>query len=1265
MSLHKNPVTGLGFRSAGLIVMGVLLTAVAVIVLSSIVAFSWPLIWFVLLMIVGAVSLSVAVAVEFKKRLKKRIRHSEIRQERAQVVLNRAVDEVRSSVERTQGYAEAKAASHHAVALKHAGSISILAKKSEVLRQDYEALNDRFLERVFQLALASGARADLFSAEEIRGLALKHHEDDPLAVFWLLDASDSLYLLPLSARRKLANGLRARGYLARSLEVLETVVSKTNTDRDKFALRQRQNEMQILREGYVRKLTPASDQKYEPLRGHVMHVVGKGLPSVQSGYTLRTHYTALAQRNAGMHVTVVSQAGSEEGRDEAGINFVDDIPYYDLAGPSRRNLTMEEWLDLNVERLGALVEKLRPGLLHAHSDFFNAISAEAVGDRYGIPVVYESRGFWEESWLSRMTQKFSIHSVQELEAKWGLPDTYKWRQERERQARMACDHVFTLARVMSDHILEQGGDAKPIDLVPNAVNASEFPVLERDSELAASLGIDDQTTVIGYVSSIVEYEGIDTLIEAFDIVSKSREEDVKLLLVGDGPMLSSLKTQADRLGVANDVVFTGRVDHSDVLKYYSVIDLFVIPRRPTRVCELVTPLKPFEAFSTGRTVVMSDVGALREISDDSGAALLFQAGNPSSLAEVLNELIANPEEAKRYAKRGAEWVRAERTWDSNAQTYLSVYGEMGVKPYGEDDYSIDIGYDVGIEAVISRIAEQSPANLYRWFDTETGASASEIMNVGWALSGFPAASLSLPIDWDTLCARNRSWAFHLHAWEFMDPVMLEYVEAGDFHLLDWCIERALSWTERFLDSDTAADGTMAWYDMALGLRSPRLVALIVAAIKAGIDSDKVSLLLASAMKHRQEHAQDGSFNPRTNHGYYAAVGQTVLGEVLSPLPGMVRLQLQGQKRLRHMASSQFKSDGVHSEHSPDYHRMVLDSFELGIQQGLITDELVVDRMKDASYALGWMIKPDGHLVQFGDTPERDMRSSTLPKSTDPHTKFLMTAGAEGKPNLNTMAVYQEAGYAFVRSPQPTGLHDHGSASYLAFSSAFHSRAHKHADDQNFVWSDRGREILVDAGRYAYGELLPADSPLRLEGYYYAAKERQYVESTMAHNTVMIGSENHNRRKRSPYGSGLGRCEQHEDTYTLTGSVNHEAWSHERLLTFKPRERLIVLDKVASTDGQMHSFTCWFNFEGHLNLEVVQEDLVRITSDEWIEPLWMAHSGGALIPPVRGQENPIRGWRSLRDRSLIETWSVGFKMKEEYSGNMVTDFSFGKQPRDIG
>ncbi|GAA2177714.1 hypothetical protein GCM10009784_29280 [Arthrobacter parietis] len=427
------------------------------------------------------------------------------------------------------------------------------------------------------------------------------------------------------------------------------------------------------------KLRP-NEGKLDPLSGRVLHIVGKAFPKTESGYTLRTHYTARALQDVGFEVSVVSQVGENPERDQLRSETLENVTYYTLVGSSRSNRSYHDWLDENIEQVREVVVRARPALLHAHSDFFNAITAQAVGNHFGIPVIYESRGFWEESWLSRISERYGIEDWTEIERQWGLPDAYTLRRAREIEARRRSAHVITLAHVMKGHIAQFGYPSSHISIVPNAVSTESFPVLSDGiEELRRVFKIPGQSITIGYISSVVEYEGIDTLIRAFYDLKERTFEEVRLVVVGDGPHLPVIKALNAQLGNGG-VVFTGRVPHEEILRYYGLIDIFVVPRRPSPVCDLVTPLKPFEAFSTGRAVVMSDVGALKEIAQDSGAAALFTAGDKDSLSDVLLGLIENEDQRAVLRRAGAEWVRAERTWASNAKRYSAVYSSFGVLP---------------------------------------------------------------------------------------------------------------------------------------------------------------------------------------------------------------------------------------------------------------------------------------------------------------------------------------------------------------------------------------------------------------------------------------------------------------------------------------------------------------------------------------------------------------------------------------------------------
>ena len=115
---------------------------------------------------------------------------------------------------------------------------------------------------------------------------------------------------------------------------------------------------------------------------------------------------------------------------------------------------------------------------------------------------------------------------------------------------------------------------------------------------------------------------------------------MRALIVGDGPERTALERHAAALGL--NAIFTGRVPSARVRDYHAVLDVFVVPRTPDRVCQLVTPLKPVEAMASGLPVVVSAVNALAEIVADRETGMLAPPLDPGGLADCLQQLLPPP-----------------------------------------------------------------------------------------------------------------------------------------------------------------------------------------------------------------------------------------------------------------------------------------------------------------------------------------------------------------------------------------------------------------------------------------------------------------------------------------------------------------------------------------------------------------------------------------------------------------------------------------------
>ncbi len=392
----------------------------------------------------------------------------------------------------------------------------------------------------------------------------------------------------------------------------------------------------------------------------ILHVLDHSIP-LHSGYTFRTLAIVRGQRRLGwetFHLTGPKHTGAAAPEED-----VDGLRFHRTSAPQGAPALpgLDQWLLMRqIEaRLEQVARQVQPHVLHAHSPVLDAIPALRVGRRLGIPVVYEVRAFWEDAAVDhgttaegslryRLTKRIETHAL--------------------RQAR----HVFTICEGLRRDIVARGIAPERVTVIPNAVDIESFePGGAPDAALAAALGLAG-ATVVGFIGSFYAYEGLDLLLDALPALLARRPE-VRVLLVGGGPQDAALKAQAAALGLADKVVFTGRVPHAQVQRYYDLVDVLAYPRHSMRLTELVTPLKPLEAMAQGRLLVASDVGGHKELIRHGETGWLFEAGNAQALAGAVDELLAHRERWPALRAAGRAFVERERNWTRSVARYRPVF----------------------------------------------------------------------------------------------------------------------------------------------------------------------------------------------------------------------------------------------------------------------------------------------------------------------------------------------------------------------------------------------------------------------------------------------------------------------------------------------------------------------------------------------------------------------------------------------------------------
>jgi PEP-CTERM/exosortase A-associated glycosyltransferase len=396
----------------------------------------------------------------------------------------------------------------------------------------------------------------------------------------------------------------------------------------------------------------------------ILHVLDHSIP-LHSGYTFRTLSILREQRKLGWQTFHLTTPKHTDGH--ASEEDVDGWHFYRTpaaVGKGSALPGLSEWTMMRqVERrLQEVAEQVRPDILHAHSPVLNAMPALRVGKRLGIPVVYEVRAFWEDAAVDHGTT--SEGSLR-----------YRLTRRLETRAFKQASHVFTICEGLRSDIVARGIAESKVTVIPNAVDINSFDVGGvPDAALKDRLGLSG-CKVVGFIGSFYAYEGLDLLLAAMPQMLV-QEPSVRLLLVGGGPQDAALKTQAQALGILDKVVFTGRVPHAEVQRYYDLVDVLAYPRHSMRLTELVTPLKPLEAMAQGRVLVASDVGGHKELIRDGETGMLFRAGSAPALAQAVLGVLATPERWPQLRAAGRQFVESERNWTASIAHYRRPYAAL-------------------------------------------------------------------------------------------------------------------------------------------------------------------------------------------------------------------------------------------------------------------------------------------------------------------------------------------------------------------------------------------------------------------------------------------------------------------------------------------------------------------------------------------------------------------------------------------------------------
>lgn len=209
---------------------------------------------------------------------------------------------------------------------------------------------------------------------------------------------------------------------------------------------------------------------------------------------------------------------------------------------------------------------------------------------------------------------------------------------------------------------------KRFELIPPGVEMNEFENISRNIFLSRKI----RGRIILAVSRIAEGKGLADIVSVLPQIL-NEVDDVKLVLVGeDFGYKSELESMAASLGVADKVVFTGKLKRKDLVAAYTHADVFVHPSHYEAFGIVLA-----EAQAAGTPVVARNCTAIPFAAPNGVGGLLFD--DREGLVKNIVDVLKNSDLSEKLGRQGHVYVKDNFSWDAAEKKLANLYSEFGRK----------------------------------------------------------------------------------------------------------------------------------------------------------------------------------------------------------------------------------------------------------------------------------------------------------------------------------------------------------------------------------------------------------------------------------------------------------------------------------------------------------------------------------------------------------------------------------------------------------
>lgn len=409
----------------------------------------------------------------------------------------------------------------------------------------------------------------------------------------------------------------------------------------------------------------------------VLYLTNSSPEFKQIGYTIRTNNLVRETQKNDVTVDVCTRLGYPLDITTKTVSIkkymYNDVTYLKLFDGSchRNNTDLLAYLKKYICKVIKLVIVNNINIVHASSDYLNGVVALYVGRYVGVKSIYELRGFWSESIVSFKPWLYKS-------------DMLSMRHNMEIFVSNNVDQLVTINKGLSDKLKQYVDEDVVVEIIYNGADVARFcgggsgdvvgdVVGDAVSDAVGDVVGDNYDLVIGYIGSILDYEGLEYIIKSIALL---KDYNIKFIICGVGSDVKKLLALASDLGVSDKVNYLGKIKYSDVVKHYDIFDCVIYPRKNLQVCRTTSSSKVFEAMAMSKAIIVSDLEAWKEIITNNVTGLFVKPDDVNDLVDKISLLIGDKKMITRLGKAAREWIINNRTWSNSGQQLSSIYHKM-------------------------------------------------------------------------------------------------------------------------------------------------------------------------------------------------------------------------------------------------------------------------------------------------------------------------------------------------------------------------------------------------------------------------------------------------------------------------------------------------------------------------------------------------------------------------------------------------------------